>query len=116
MKMKQVSVIWEKKVEVTVYVPEDMDDRSIHRVMEQAEHQIDQWDAEWVTFVNKPEAVDVPDDECVLVEATSRGGNVYLTADVASRFAADDAFLLDDHRSGIVNPEDATWWLAQTQE
>lgn len=113
MKMKQVSVIWEKKVEATVYVPEDMDDRSIRRVMEQAEYQIDQWDAEWVTFVANADVVDVPDEERALVEATSRGGHVYLTVDAASRFAADDAFLLDDHRSGIVNPEDATWWLAQ---
>lgn len=112
--MKQVSVTWEKTVEATVFVPEDMDERAIRHLMEDTAYNIDSegWDVEWVTFVTTPEVVEVPDAECALVEVTSSTGFKYHTPVDSSRFSEDTVMVADDAREAVVNPVDATWWLA----
>ena len=114
MKMKQVSVTWEKTVEATVFVPEDMDERAIRHLMEDTAYNIDSegWDVEWVTFVTTPEVVEVPDAECALVEVTSSTGFKYHTPVETGRFSEDTVLVADDAREAVVNPVDATWWLA----
>jgi hypothetical protein len=114
MKMKQVSVTWEKTVEATVFVPEDMDERTLRRVLNDAAYTIDSegWNVEWVALSTTPETVEVPDAECVLVEVASARGFKYHTPVVGSRFSDDAVLVVDDARESIVNPEDATWWLA----
>lgn len=117
MKMKQVSVTWEKTVEATIFVPEDMDERSIRRLVEDTAYNIDSegWDVEWVTFATTPEVVEVPDAECALVEVTSSTGFKYHAPVDSSRFSDDNVMVADDARETVVNPVDATWWIVRTE-
>jgi hypothetical protein len=116
--MKQVSVTWEKTVEATVFVPEDMDERTLRRVLNDAAYTIDSegWDVEWVAFSTTPETVEVPDAECVLVEVTSSKGFAYHTPIETSRFSDDTVMVVDDARETVVNPVDATWWIAAKKD
>lgn len=115
MKMKRVSVKWEKTVEVVVYLPEDMSDREAIVVARETADTIDRdgWDVEWDTFVMPSEVVDVPDAERAV---TSSPGGRWLQPVEGSRFRHEDVMVVDDEREAVVNPMDAAWWVATDAE
>ena len=113
MKMKRVTVTWEKSVKATVYVPADMEDDAVLDVARETAECIDRegWDAEWDTYVSRYEDIDVPDEECRMTIPMGRRWTVPVEG---SRFRHDTAMVMDDARMAIVNPVDATWWIAAT--
>ena len=115
MKMKRVSVRWEKTVEVVVYLPEDMSDRDLSDIARETADSIDRdgWDVEWDTFVMPSEVVDVPDGERAV---TSSPGGRWLQPVEGSRFRRDDVMVVGDGREDVVNPMDAGWWVAADAE
>lgn len=115
MKMKRVTVTWEKVVDAVVYVPEDMDDETIEDLARETAESIDRdgWEADWDTNISSIEAVDVPDEECRL-EAVP--GSPWRRPPVGSRFRSPVAMVTDDMGEEFVQPEDAKWWLVQTTE
>lgn len=115
MKMKRVTVTWEKKVDAIVYVPEDMDDDAVRALAHETAESIDRdgWDCDWDTFVSRYEDIDVPDEEC----RVEMGPSIRYPRVVAgSRFRHADAMVVDDEGASLVQPEDATWWLAPATE
>jgi len=118
MKMKRVSVTWEKTVAVTLYVPSDMDDKSIRRIAEDTADRIDSdgWEAEWDTILGRIEEEDVPDAECRVVSKQNRYGGTYEVAVEGSRLRRADVMVMGDDRDEVVNPPDATWWLVPAKE
>ena len=111
MKMKRVTVTWEKKVDAIVYVPEDMDDDAVRAIAHETAESIDRdgWACDWDTFVSRYEDIDVPDEECRMV---STPGGRWLRPVDGSRFRYADAMVVDDEREAFVQAEDASWWLA----
>lgn len=117
MKMRRVSVRWEKVVEVMLYVPEDMLSGDIRSIAQVTAGDIDRygWEADWATILGRVEDVDVPDEECRVTTKESRYGP-YADAVAGSRFAADEAMVISDDRDELVNPPDATWWVVPAKE
>lgn len=115
MKMKRVSVKWEKTVEVVVYLPEDMSDRDLSDIAHETADSIDRdgWDCGWHTFVSRSEVVDVPDAERAV---TSSPGGRWLHPVEGSRFRRDNVMVVGDGREDVVNPMDAGWWVATDAE
>jgi hypothetical protein len=118
MKMRRVSVRWEKVVEVMLYVPEDMLSGDIRSIAQEAADDIDRygWEADWATILGRVEDVDVPDEECRVTTQHNRFGRSYADVVAGSRLAADDAMVISDDRDELVNPTDATWWVVPAQE
>jgi len=115
--MKRVNVTWEKTVQVTLYVPTDMDKHELLAIAEETADSIDRdgWDAEWETHISRSEDMDLPDAECRFVEKQNRYGHTFRTVVEGSRLASGDVMVLSDERDELVNPEDATWWVAPTE-
>jgi hypothetical protein len=116
--MRRVSVTWEKVVEVTLYVPSDMDDKSIRGIAQATADDIDRygWEADWDTVLGRVEDVDVPDEECRVTTKQNRYGGTYEVAVEGSRLRRADVMVMGDDRDEVVNPPDATWWLVPAQE
>lgn len=112
MKMKRVTVTWEKKVDAVVYVPEDMNYVEVFDLARETAESIDRdgWECDWDTFVSRCEDIDVPDEECRVV---SIPGSRWSRPVDGSRFRHADAMVVDDEREMFVQAEDAKWWLAQ---
>lgn len=111
MKMKRVLVTWEKSVSAIVYVPETMDDDEVLDIARETTESIDRdgWDVEWDTRITQSKDIDVPDEEC----RVEMGPSIrYPRVVTGSRFRQTDAMVVDDERASLVQPEDATWWLA----
>lgn len=87
--MKYVSVTFERSITVPVYIPDDMQYaqvRDLARVL--AGNGLHKWDpGPWEAVVGpvRPTDPDVVEED-------------------------EDAMVVSDDRSDIVNPEDATWW------
>lgn len=116
MQMKKARVVWEKTVEVYVYVPIDMGDDAIEQVAYATAECIDRdgWAVDhWTTHVESVREVTLPDEELRLTERVSAGGHRYVDVVQGSRLDQMDAMVVDDDRAEIVNPADATWWLAK---
>lgn len=116
MRMKKARVVWEKTVEICVYVPADMGDDDIEQVARTAAERIDRdgWAVDmWTTHVESVREVTLPDEELRLATRVSAGGHRYEDVVQGSRLDQPDAMVVDDDRAEIVNPADATWWLAK---
>lgn len=116
MQMKKARVVWEKSVEIYVYVPSDMSDADIEQVAYATAERIDRdgWAVDmWTTRVESIKETAVPDEELRLTERVSAGGHRYVDVVQGSRLDQMDAMVVDDDRTEIVNPTDATWWLAK---
>ena len=115
MKMKRVSVTFEKRVSIIVYAPEDMDDSALREVAEEQATRIDAdgWECDWDTYLNvSQKIVTLPEGERTLTEERTPLG--YPVKRVAKGGLVDQPAVLvvSDERDNIVNPEDATWWQA----
>jgi hypothetical protein len=115
-KMKKVSVTWERSVTVPVYAPVDMADEDIRNAATDTADTIDReaWDvADWQTSVGHTREVEVPDAECAM-ELAAPGR--WLRVAEGSRLRGEGVMVMDDTRAEIVNPEDAMWWLAPVED
>lgn len=116
MKMKMVMVTWERSVDVLVYAPVDMADEDIRNAAIDTAETIDReaWDVDdWQTIVGRTREVEVPDAECA-VELAAPGRWVRVVE--GSRLRNHGVMVLNDARDELVNPEDATWWVAPLAE
>lgn len=114
--MKKVTVTWERSMTVDVYAPVDMADEDIRIAATETADTIDReaWDVEdWQTIVGRPREVEVPDAECALVPAAP---GRWVRVVEGSRLRGHGVMVVNDDRAEIVNPEDATWWVAPLAE
>lgn len=116
MKMKMVMVTWERSVDVLVYAPVDMADEDIRNAAIDTAETIDReaWDVDdWQTIVGRTREVEVPDAECAVVPAAP---GRWVRVVEGSRLRNHGVMVLNDARDELVNPEDATWWVAPLAE
>lgn len=119
MKMQRVNVTFEKSVDVVVYVPVGMSRADIEQAARLTAEGIDRdgWNVDdWATVVGRPHEEDVPDEECQNEMRPNRFGGTFAAVVQGSRLGKDGVMVLDDLREEFVNPEDASWWVADAND
>lgn len=114
MKMKQVYIEFEKKIEVTAYVPEDMSDDAVRLMAEVvAQDGLRGWDEpDWEVYVGQSHMEEIPDERLKLGPANKYG---YRHCLVDEFTRGDGALVASDERDDLVQPEDATWWVKEEE-
>ena len=115
MKMKQVYIEFEKKIEVTAYVPEDMTDEAVRLMAEVvAQDGLRDWDdPDWQVYVGQSYVEEIADESLKLGPPNKYGYRVCLVPEFRR---GDGALVASDDRSDLVQPEDATWWVKHREE
>lgn len=112
MKMKQVYIEFEKKIEVTAYVPEDMTKEDIAKLAQDvAWDGLRDWDdPDWEVYVGQILVEDIADETLKLGEPNKYGYRKCLSP------ALSTGLVVNDSRDDLVQPEDATWWTKHQEE
>lgn len=115
MKMKQVYIEFEKKIEVTVYVPEDTTSEEVERLANDlAADGLRNWDdPNWEVYVGQMHAEEIPDEKLKLGPPNRYG---YRHCLVEEFTRGEGSLLLSDEGDDFVQPEDATWWVKHRVE
>lgn len=110
MKMQHVYIEFEKKIAVTVYVPEDTTAEQIEDIAKElaAEGLRDWDDPEWEPYVGVPYAEEIPDERLKRGPPNTYGYRPCLVEEFTE---GDGALVLSDDKTDFVQPEDATWWI-----
>lgn len=111
MKMKQIYVEFEKKIEVTLWAPEDMTTEDIAKLVQDvADDGLRDWDdPAWETYVGQIRVEDVSDETLKLGEPNKYGFRKCLSDELRT------GLVVSDERDDMVQPEDATWWVKEHQ-
>ncbi len=112
MKMKKASVTFQKEIAVTLFVPEGMDDDAIQELVDEvAQDGLRAWDdPAWEGWASKPVEITIPDEE---LKATKP--NQYGYRGCVSK-TLNQGLVVNDEKTDIVCPEDATWWIVRAED
>jgi hypothetical protein len=114
MRMKKLSVTFERTISITVYAPEDMADAEIEDVAHDlAADGLRDWDPDdWEAQVSASKEVTIPDDVLRCSPPNAYGYRRCLVP----QFNADQVVVVNDDRTDFVAPEDAQWWVVPDAE
>lgn len=114
MKMKEFHVEFTKKIEVTLYAPEDMSQADIRELAANVAFDgLRDWgEPDWECFVGRMNEVEVPEEELKLGEPNRFGFRPCL----APLLKGQDVVVVSDDRQDMVAAVDATWWVKEVVE
>ena len=111
MKLKRVTVRWEKAVEVDVFVPESMSDAQVLTVAQDTN--VDTWDDEgWEAWISATHRVELLEEHRRMAPRPNRLHDVV----PGSALDVPGALILSDDRDEFVHPTDASWWLNEGEK
>lgn len=112
MKMKQVYIEFEKKIEVTLWAPESMAEDQIREIANDvAADGLRDWDdPEWEVYVGQIRVEEVADETLKLGPPNKYGYRKCLAKELTT------GLVVNDEENDMVQPEDATWWVNGTVE
>lgn len=111
MKMKKTTVSFERRIQVTVFAPEDADHDEICKIAENLAYDgLQGWEPrEWEAYVDRISTITIPDDELKVGPPNRYGYRKCLSEAISG------GLVVSDDRSDIVDPSDATWWIAKDE-
>ena len=114
MKMKRLSVTFERTLSVVVYAPENMSAEEVEEIAHDlAADGLRDWDAdEWQASVGPAKEITIPDADLRQGPPNAYGYRRCL----APQLSGDSVVVVNDDRTDFVAPEDARWWVVPDAE